>query len=273
MLLKALFWSFAALDALGIGLWFLLGLAAAGPSKTHPLSVAALLFVLPGALLAVAVLVFVRTQTEWLRLAAFAVVSSPALFLAVTQALIPFQLARLAGGRMWGSTDLTSALQAAEQDPARRVEVRTLLQQGADPNEPGEQTPLVLAIYGARHYGIEPVQWLLDAGADPNRIDAFGSPNWFAATAKSVAPEVFELLLARGADLQAKGQGGCGGVWGAINTENWPLALRLVEAGAYVGGISPMGLPLAETIEGRMRGEADVDPRQRALLAAVRRRG
>jgi hypothetical protein len=223
--------------------------------------------------LGLAAVVFARTQSEWLRLVAFVIVSAPILVLAVLPLVGRIQVARL-GGRMWGSTPLTTALRAAQDDPSRCVDVQTLLQQGADPNELGEELPLVMAIYGARKCGIEPLQWMLDAGADPNQVDEFGTPAWFTATWQTVSPEVLDLVLSRGVDLQAKGRDGRGAVWQAVDTENWAAALRLVEAGAWLGGISPMGLPLSETIAGRIRDRRDVAPAAaEAVLAAVRRRG
>jgi hypothetical protein len=61
--LKLVFWGLAALDLLGILLLFVLGLAAAGSSRTSPLQVTSVLLVLPCIPLAAAVVVFLRSSS------------------------------------------------------------------------------------------------------------------------------------------------------------------------------------------------------------------
>ncbi|MFN7587273.1 MAG: ankyrin repeat domain-containing protein [Planctomycetota bacterium] len=252
MLLKVLFWLFVALDVGALGLMFLLGLAAAGPSKTSPLAVVFAMLVVPGALLAGAIFLHLRAQSGLLQLLAFGIVSAPVGVLVVGRIVGEFT-ARSNPGGIWGETKLTRALRELEKDPQQLATVRQLLAEGADPNEMGEEVPLVLAIYAARHAGPEPTQLLLARGADPNRQDQFGRPCWFAATARSVDLEVLKLLLDRGADPKATGRDGRGGVWGAIATDNWPAALLLVQRGCPTDGSSPMGLPLREVLAGYVR--------------------
>jgi hypothetical protein len=252
MLLKVLFWLFVALDVGALGLMFVLGLAAAGPSKTSPLAVVFAMLVVPGVLLAGAIFLHLRAQSGLLQLLAFLVVSAPVGALTVSQVAALFT-APLAPGGIWGETKLTRALRELEKDPQQLATVRTLLAEGADPNEAGEQIPLVLAIYAARHVGPEPVKLLLDRGADPNRHDDFGRPCWFAATAKTVGLEVLQLLLERGADPKATGRDGRGGVWGAVATDNWPAAVLLLQRGCPTDALSPMGLPLREVLAGYVR--------------------
>lgn len=270
MLLKVLFWLFVALDSAAIGLWFVLGLAAAGPAKSSPAAVAFALLVVPGGFLLATVWLFVRTHTPGLRVVALLVVAAPALVIGI---------GRIAGaiwvhqnpGRIFGSTPLTTALRALEHDPLQLTTVRTLLAQGADPNAPGDSMPLSLAIYAVRHAGKEPVTWLLDAGADPNRKDEFGEPVWFAATGITVDIEVLKLLLERGADVKTTGRDGRSAAWQAVNTWNWPAAALLIQRGADLGGTSPMGLSLLETLEGHVRLHGDGGGGGN-VLAAVRAR-
>jgi hypothetical protein len=269
-MLKALFWLLVALDALGIGLWFLLGLAAAGPSKTHPLSVVFFLLLLPGTVLTGAVLLWMRGPAEWMRVVALVLVGAPLIALALSSLSAGAWLQRNPGG-IYGETKLTRALRELDSDPQQMETVRRLLREGADPNEEGDMLPLMQAIYMAGRVGDEPLRLLLDAGADPNRKDQFGSPAWFAATGATVDPAVMTLLIERGADMQATGNRECGGVWGAWNTRNLRVALLLVERGATLGGISPMGLDFVATLEAEARQRGS-DAEISELLAAVRRR-
>lgn len=271
MLLKVLFWLFVALDLAALGFLFVLGLAAAGSAKTSPLAVVFAMLVVPGGLLLGAVWLFAKAQTQGLRLVAFALVAAPAVVVAFGRVAGELWV-RQNPGAIFGSTPLTRALRELERDPLQLATVRSLLAQGADANEAGEEMPLTLAIFAARHVGKEPVTLLLDAGADPNQKDQFGSPVWFAATGITVDVDVLKLLLARGADGNAVGRDGRGGVWQAVNTTNWPAALLLVQRGADLGGRSPMGLSLLDTLEAHVRTHGaggGVD----AVLAAVRTRG
>lgn len=271
MLLKVLFWLFVALDVGALGLMFVLGLAAAGPSKTSPLAVVFAMLVVPGALLAGAIFLQVRTQSAVLHLLAFVIVSAPISVLVVGRIVAEFA-ARSNPGGIWGESKLTRALRDLEQDPLQLATVRQLLAEGADPNEMGEEMPLVLAIYAVRRVGKEPVTLLLDHGADPNHRGQFGEPCWFAATARSVDVEMLKLLLERGADAKATSRDGRSGVWEALACENWPAALLLVERGSSTDGISPMGLTMVGMLEGYVRDGSARGAGAAEVLAAIRKR-
>lgn len=271
MILKALFWLFVAVDVAALGLLFVLGLAAAGPSKTSPLAVVFAMLVVPGVLLGGAVLLYLRTQSAALQLLAFVIVSAPVTFLAFSRVVAEF-MARSNPGGLWGDTKLCRALRELEKDPLQLATVRTLLAEGADPNESGDDMPLVLAIYAARHVGKEPLTLLLDRGADPNKPDQFGEPCWFAATAGSVDLEVLKLLLERGADAKARDRSGKSAVWDATACENWPAALLLVQRGSPTDGISPMGLPMEAMLEGYVRDGRPSGAGAATVLAEIRKR-
>lgn len=258
MLLKALFWLFAALDLAVIGLWFVLGLAAAGPSKTSPFAVALALLVVPGALLAGAILLFVRTESPGWRLAALLVVSGPALALGVSTAIAWLRVP--GAGGMWGSTPLTQALSALEKDPTQVAVVRKLLADGADPNQAGEELPLVLAIYAVRHVGMEPLRMVLDAGANPNAKTQWGEPAFFAVLGGGNSVAELQLLLDRGADPKTLSRSGHSGLWQAAATSNWAAALVLAKLGASWQGISPMGLSYLAMLEGEVRQHGATGP-------------
>ena len=89
--------------------------------------------------------------------------------------------------------ELLKAAQAGNLD-----EVTRLLEQGADPNEPGREgfTPLIVAALGG-HESI--VCALLDGGADIDQCDEDGHSALAHAICEQKEP-VFGLLLERGAD-------------------------------------------------------------------------
>lgn len=268
MALKVLFWLFAAVDAAALGLWLVLALAAAGPSRTNPLAVV-VMALLPALALAGAVVLHQR-GSPGLRAVAFALVGAPLGIVAI-QMVVALANLPAAGGLFYGETPLAHALRELPHDPAQLATVRELLANGAQPDEPGPERPLALAVYATRTAGTAALQLLLDAGADPNACDEFGTPAWFAATASAIDLAVLDLLLARGVDLQATARDGRGAAWAATMTSNWPAAQRLVERGAPIGGRSPMGLTLLDTLEGEARGREE-SAALTALIAAVRRR-
>jgi len=76
MLIKILFWMIACVDAAALLLVFVLGLAAAPSSHTSPLAVAAYLLVVPGLLLAGAIVLFLRAKSGVGRASAFLLVAA-----------------------------------------------------------------------------------------------------------------------------------------------------------------------------------------------------
>lgn len=270
MLLKVLFWLFVAIDLAALGLFFVLGLAAAGPSKTSPLAVVLVMLVVPGCLLTAAIALFLKSPSPALRLLACLVVGAPFGYLAIQSVLSQQALLANPGG-IWGETPLTRALGELEKDPTALERVRSLLAGGADPNAEGDMLPLALAIYAAPKVGDEPLRLLLDAGADPNRRNQFGRPAFFAATGTAATTALVELLLARGVDLQVLGPDGRSAAWSAVDTRNWPVALLLVERGAPVSGRSPMHYRMLDVLESEVRDRPPTDELRR-LLALVRAR-
>lgn len=270
MLPKILFWAFVAVDVVGIGLFFVLGLAAAGSTKDSPLAVLGAMVVLPGVLLVGAIWVYHRADSTLLRILAYLLVSAPIMTLVIGR-VVAETWRRANPNAVWGETGLTRTLRELETDPSRLQTLRELLAAGADPNEAGEDLPLVLAIRLVRKVGDEPLRLLLDAGADPNQVDDFGRPAFFGACGSADDVALMRMLLDRGADPERTGRDGTSAVWGAVNTRNWAVARLLVDRGAGVQGISPMGLPLVAVLEGEERtlggggGLAE-------LIAAVRAR-
>lgn len=270
--MKILFWLIVLCDFAGIGLLFLLGLAAAGPSKTNPLSVAAYLLIVPGLLLALSVFLFHFASSPLLRGAGFVLALSPVLALVLMKGYAEAQfklnsdaqgnmtffragpsreistaiarndaaaVAALApkvnlNGRGFGDqTLLMLAFRQLRKTPDQLGVVRALVKAGADPNVgAGGETPLQQAIQLSSKTGPEPVELLLAAGAKVNEKDGFGRPVWFGATGKTVDVGILQAMLDHGADLQARSAQGQGALFDAATCGNWKATLLLLQRGA-----------------------------------------
>ena len=270
--MKVAFWGLVALDLLGIVLWFLLGLAAAGSSRTSPVQVTFLLLVLPCLLLGAAVVLFVRSVSPAGRVLALLLAATPLLLLVAARAVAEMQfragtnpqgemtffragpsrdiaeaiarndaatvaaLAPKVDVNATGIADATLLVLAAQQlrrTPDRHEVLRALLAAGADPDKGAQyEFPLAIAIQVSGKAGTEPVRMLLDAGADPNLPTSFGEPVWFIATGQSATPETLALLLDRGADMNAIASNGSTALFSAANARNWKAALLLLRRGA-----------------------------------------
>jgi hypothetical protein len=269
---KIVFWGLAALDLLGILLLFVLGLAAAGSSRTSPLQVTLLLLVLPCIPLAAAMVVFVRSTSPMGRVVALLLVAAPLAVLVSTKAIADVQLRANSNERgeltffrtgpmreiaeaisrndartvaslvskvdvnETGFSDMTLLLLAARQlraTPEQHEVLRVLLAARADPNKAAQyELPLAIAIQQSGKAGLEPVKLLLDASANPNLKTSFGDPVWFAAIGQSSHPETLALLLDRGADVNAIAPNESTALFTAANVRNWKAALLLLQRGA-----------------------------------------
>jgi hypothetical protein len=296
MLVRVLFWLFVAIDVAALGLFFVLGLAAAGPSHTSPVSVAIFMLPIPGLLLAGAVLLHFKARRRWVRGLAFLMVAAPLLFVVSEGRVANWQLSRYrtpdgnyamfrpgamreveeaiarndaaavsaAASRTdvnqaarTGSSVLLIAIRRLQETPGPPDVLRALLQAGANPNQGGE-LPLAAAIYLSTQMGPEPLTLLLDAGANPNARDQFGNAAYFAATGKSVDPAVMLLLLDRGADLRIKSNSGATALSQALATQNWKITLLLLQRGADWRNLrTPMGLDFRNAVESNARSFGD----------------
>ena len=225
-----------ALDAAVVLLFFVLGLAAAGPSHTSPISVVLLMLLAPGSVLAGIGFLFLRTQSTVLQVVALVLVLSP--FLVVlsgigiqkllhpeaAQQQMSFQPVSLKEVQdavlrndvegvkkaaasanikqhLGGAGVIHLSLLRLQRSPEQLAVLKALLDAGADPNRGDADAPLKIAIQGSSKSGIEPVRLLLDAGADPNALDKLGVPVYAAALDKK---EVLQLLIERGAKVDPK---------------------------------------------------------------------
>lgn len=270
--MRIAFWGLVALDLLGIGLLFLLGLAAAGSSRTSPVQVTLLLLVLPCIPLVAAMVLFLRSTSPVGRVVALLLAAAPVLFLIAARTMAEVQLRANTNARgdmtffrsgpmreiaeaiarndartvaslvpkvdvnATGLSDVTLLLLAARQlrrAPGQHDALRVLLEAGADPNKEAQyELPLAIAIQQSGRAGLEPVKLLLDAGASPNLKTSSGEPAWFSAVGQSSTLETLALLLDRGADVNAMGPNESTVLFAAANVRNWNAVLLLLQRGA-----------------------------------------
>ena len=138
------------------------------------------------------------------------------------------------------TTPLTLALNQL-RDTKTGVEIlRAVLDAGANPNVGGGTSilPLEAAISLTRTHGTEPMLMLLKVGAKPNQKSNLGEPAFFTAAGASIAVAVVQALIDHGADVKLLNAQGYSAVYTAINTQNWPVALYLLENGAKIPDIA-----------------------------------
>ena len=287
--MKIAFWALVAIDLLGIGLLFLLGLAAAGSTKDNPLQVALYLLVLPCLALAVAVVIFLRAGSPLGRAIGLLLAASPLLILVsmrgvaevmmrsttneagemtfyrsgsmreLAEAIAKNDVAAVAAlvpkadvnkAGLMGVTPLLLAARQLRETPEQHEVLRILLQAKADPNKGAQyELPFQIVIQESGKAGLEPVKLMLDAGADPN-AKTMGDPIWWSAMGKSSNLETLTLLLDRGADINAMGKDESNALIDGANLRNWPAVLLLLKRGAdWQKGKSVNGMPFKYLVE------------------------
>jgi hypothetical protein len=234
--LNIAFWLALAFDLGAIGLLFVLGLAAAKPSHSNPISVTFLLLIVPVVILIGLALVFLRVNSPVIKIAVFAIAASPLGFVAVgvgmsgvAKLFFPEEANREMSRPYVPPTDIrhaieqadaatvtaalaahpptpddagslfSSALYRIEKEPARIDILKALLAAGLDANGANGEKPVEMAIRRSPKTGPEPIKILLDAGAKPEALNQLGEPVFFAALAKDIDVDILKLLLARGA--------------------------------------------------------------------------
>jgi len=270
--MKVLFWLFVCIDVGAILLFFVLGLAAAGSSKSSPVSVALLLFVVPMIPLLAAIVVYLRSTSPLWRGVAFVLAAAPVLLVVGAQMYTRAQfaansnaqgeltffragpmreiseairrndaatVARLAPTVDVNQTGLAEmtllvvALRQLRETPDQHEVLAILLKAGADPNQGAEfETPLSMALQVTAKSGIEPVRLLLEAGSNPNAKGVSGDPLFFAGVWNAMPPEVLTLMVTHGADLALTGNQGKRLLFAAADARNWPAVLQLLQRGA-----------------------------------------
>jgi hypothetical protein len=273
-MIKLLFWLFVAIDAAGLILWFVLGLAAAGSAKTNPLLVALLLLVLPAIPLVGSVWLFLRSGALIGRAIAFALAAAPLVIAFATKAYITAQVSANSNAQgeltffragpqrelvealrrndsaavtalaptvdvnasgMDDMTPLVAALRQLRQTPTQTAALKALIAAGVDPNKGTEyETPLEMTLQIDDKSGPEPVELLLKAGANPNLKNSSGMPIYFAAAGFGSPVSTLALVLQHGADLRAMGPKQESVLIYAATAQNWKAARYLIEQGADI---------------------------------------
>jgi len=231
MLIKVLFWMIAFVDAAALLLIFVLGLAAAPSSHTSPLAVAAYLLVVPGLLLAGAIVLFLRAKSGVGRASAFLLVAAPILIIAVTTATEQAKL-------KLNSND-QGTLTYFREGPLRDVSIAIMkgdaaavsaLLPRAKVNERGYQgmTLLILALRQLRNGSagdrpMEVLRTLIAAGADPNAAANELPLEMAIQMSSKVGPEPALLLLKAGANPNAQTEFGNPAHYfaGATSVRSW----------------------------------------------------
>ena len=271
-MIKVIYWGFVALDMAGLLLWFVLGLAAAGSSKTSPALVALYLLILPAIPLVASIIVFVRSTSPLWRALAFALAAAPLVILVSTQAYTRAQfransnaagdltffragpmrdlieainrndaaaVAALAPNvdvnraGMADMTPLVAALRQLRATPEQQDVLKALIKAGVDPNKGTEyELPLEMALQISGKTGPEPVRLLLEAGANPNQKNSMGKPIYFAGSGRGASVDVLTLMLDHGADVKATDPKGETALIYAATTPNWKAVLLLLQRGA-----------------------------------------
>lgn len=289
-MLKIVFWLLVLLDLAAILFFFVLGLEAAKPSQTSPIVVAFYMLVIPGVILLGAIGLFLITKSSTLRLVATAIAASPLLYVAIgsmqsqmwratyvdadgtrvhfssdklkeleyailkndvaaATSLIPqVNVNELGDG---GMSLLSITLRQMEKTPDRQEIFQALLAAGADPNAGKGELPLSTAMYVSKRAGPEPFASLIKAGADLNAKGLFrDEPLYFGVVGRGVHPNLFEIALDKGIDLNQRAGKGSTILTVAVQVQNWPAALQLLQKGAEIGNLTTArGTPLRAEVE------------------------
>lgn len=260
-MIRLLYWVFVAVDIAGLLFFFVLGLAAAGSAKTHPLLVALFMLGLPGLVLVLSIGIFLRSSSPLWRGLAFVLVAAPLLMAVATKAVNDALIGANSNAQgeltffrqgpqrdlieairrndapavqslvtrvnvnasgLQEMTPLVMALRQLRTTPAQQEVLEVLLAAGADPNQGTPyERPLEMALQIDDKTGPDPVARLLARGANPNVKNAFGVPIWFAAAGHGSGVETLALMLERGADPRATGSGGETILFYAASAGNW----------------------------------------------------
>lgn len=245
MIVKLLFWLLMAGNLAVLGLFFVLGLAAAPSSRTSPLAVAAFMLVVPGLLLAATTALFMFAKSQHWRTVAVALAATP-LLLAV-------------GAGVWGRLDLKSYLDPSapggyanyRAGPLRELEAAVLRHDAAAVAALAPQVSkaqlstagrdsspiLVVALRALSEKPAQPevLRTLLQAGADPN-AGTYDMPlSWAILISPKTGPEPVQLLLQAGANPNLQ-LGGSEPAYFAATAKNVDLAMlrALLDRGADV---------------------------------------
>jgi len=154
---------------------------------------------------------------------------------------------------------------------AASVEItKALLQGGVNPDlaTSGGMWPLTAAIA----CGPGMTQLLLNAGANPNRVDEIGRPVWWYVLydGSPEGQQTLVILLDHGADLARRDRGG-GPVGWAAYQKNWRAVWLMMERGAAWKDELALGQPipflLGMDLDSRRAGHLEIPEEMERILA------
>ena len=222
MVLTIFYWLIVCFDVAVLGLFFLLGLAAAPSSKTSPMQVAAFMLVVPGVLLMISMVLFVRSSTPLLRGAGFLLAAAPILVAVTLGGVNLMQVRSVTDGAgkltFFGAGPMREVTEAIAANDAAKV--AALLPQ-VDVNGRGFQnmTLLTLALRQLRSTPekLDVLRVMVKAGVDANAVSEVDDLPLTTAIQLSgkAGVEPVALLLQAGAQPNAKGAFGTPAYFGA----------------------------------------------------------
>ena len=153
----------------------------------------------------------------------------------------------LNAGHRGGDSLFRFCMTNLDSSPASLEIVKTMLAAGADAKV--EMAGGGWPLYWAIGHGPEMTQLLLNAGANPNRIDS-GRPVWWEALEGPFSEEklhTLAILLDHGADLTLR-SGEIGPVGLAADRKNWQSVWLLIQRGAAWKDERAFGTPIPELL-------------------------
>lgn len=170
----------------------------------------------------------------------------------------------------WGESLFGFGLKNLDPSPASTEIVKAMLDRGGDPNLPlsSNYWPLSAVIDA----GPATTKVLLDAGANPNRLEDTRRPVWWNVLYHD-SPEALQtlaILLDHGADLTVK-HGDLGPVGWAAYQKNWRAVWLLMERGAPWKNELAFGTPVVDVLTSELaslRARHSAIPEEMAKILA-----
>jgi hypothetical protein len=164
----------------------------------------------------------------------------------LVKSLLP-QVGDLNAPHRGGESLLRFCMTNLDKSQASLEIVRAMLAAGA--NAKDEMAGGTWPLWWGIDWGPAMTELLLDAGADPNTLDA-GKPLWWEAFEGSFSDEklrMLKILLDRGADMTLR-YGENGPVGWAANRKHWPSVWLMIQRGAAWKDERSFGTPMPQVL-------------------------